>query len=53
MADSPSVAVPTTTKPSVSSTSCAIARKDGWSSTINTVTGARDAIGPIVSPIGA
>ena len=36
----------------VSSTTCAIARNDGWSSTINTVTGSRGAIGPIVSPIG-
>ena len=35
--DSPSVAVPTTTNPSASSASRAVARNDGWSSTINTV----------------
>ena len=42
---SPSLAVPTTAKPSFSSTTCAIARNDGWSSTINTVTGSRAAMG--------
>ena len=36
-ADAPSVAVPTTTSPSASSASRAIARNDGWSSTIRTV----------------
>jgi hypothetical protein len=44
--------VPTTANPSVSSTTCAIALNDGWSSTINTVTGSSAAIVPIVSPIG-